>query len=334
MRCDIGDGRLSGDYQLRRDVDHLLRDVYNLNDDSLRLVPFAVGSELIDRVSRYDEEGNPLDKGTIDAIINNLNETVTSKLGLDRAGMDKFNFALISDSDNLQIDYWILVNAFYDYTLKRFIKIDNTQTSFGIQLQATGTYAGEEEIDPGNTGVNLWRNPAFYDSQGNFIVYTDTSTYDYTDVENKNHIGAKKLSDGSWVQYAIASGWNNAFMIDSYGGMTIGGAGFEVDGNGIFPFTRLTHSIYTDEEEHKWALFGLLDNAYHGTLSNWGCDSNSTYSWFVGLRSPISSGTLKDNSQAEFIVMYNDTTEDENNPHDLDVSKWHIVFRIGTSGVI
>ena len=325
---------MSGDYQLRRDVDHLLRDVYNLNDDSLRLVPFAVGSELIDRVSQYDEEGNPIDKGTIDAIINNLNELATVKLGLDKAGMDKFNFALISDSDNHQIDYWILVNAFYDYTLERFIKIDNTQTSFGIQLQATGTYAEEEEIDPGNTGVNLWRNPAFYDNEGNFIVYTDTSTYDYTDVEEKNHIGAKKLSDGTWVQYAIASGWNNAFMLDSYGGMTIGGAGFEVDGNGIFPFTRLTHSIYTDEEEKQWALFGLLDNAYHATSTTWGCDSNSTYSWFVGLRSPISSGTLKDNSRTEFIVMYNDTPEDEDNPYDLDVSKWHIVFRIGTQGVI
>lgn len=325
---------MSGDYQLRRDVDHLLRDVYNLNDDSLRLVPFAIGSELIDRVSQYDEEGNPLDKGTIDAIINNLDELATVKLGLDKAGMDKFNFALISDSDNHQIDYWILVNAFYDYTLKRFIKIDNTQTSFGIQLQATGTYAGEEEIDPGNTGVNLWRNPAFYDSEGNFIVYTDTSTYDYTDVENKNHIGAKRLSNGEWVQYAIVSGWNNAFMLDSYGGMTIGGAGFEVDGNGMFPFTRLTHSMYTDEEENRWALFGLLDNAYHGTLSNWGCDSNSTYSWFVGLRSPISSGTLKDNSRAEFIVMYNDTPHDPESQYELDVSRWHIVFRVGTSGVI
>ena len=334
MRRDIGDGRLSGDYQLRRDVDHLLRDVYNLNDDSLRLVPFAVGSTLIDDASQYDEEGNPLDKGTIDAIINNLNELATVKLGLDQAGMDKFNFALISDSDNHQIDYWILVNAFYDYTLKRFIKIDNTQTSFGIQLQATGTYAGEEEIDPGNTGVNLWRNPAFYDINGNFIVYTDTSTYDYTDVEEKNHIGAKKLSDGTWVQYAIASGWNNAFMLDSYGGMTIGGAGFEVDGNGIFPFTRLTHSMYTDDEDNRWALFGLLDNAYHATFWDWGCDSNATYSWFVGLRSPISTGNMKDNTQTEFIVMYNDTPYNQDNQYELDVSKWHIVFRIGTQGVI
>ena len=325
---------MSGDYQLRRDVDHLLRDVYNLNDDSLRLIPFAVGSTLIDEASQYDEEGNPLDKGTIDAIINNLNETVTSKLGLDQSGMDNFNFALISDSDNLQMDYWILVNAFYDYKLKRFIKIDNTQTSFGIQLQAKGTYAGEEEIDPHNTGVNIWRNPAFYDNEGNFIVYTDTSTYDYADVENKNYIGAKKLSNGEWVQYGVSSGWNNACMIDSYGGMTIGGAGFEIDGNGIFPFTRLTHSIYTDDENHRWALFGLLDNAYHGTSTTWGCDSNATYSWFVGLRSPVSNANMKDNTQTEFIVMYNDTPYNQGNQYELDVSKWHIVFRIGTQGVI
>lgn len=318
---------------MRKDIDRLLGDVYNLNDNSLRLISFAIGSKLTEEASQYDEEGNPIDKGTIDAIINNLNETITDKLGLDRVGIDKFNFALISDTSIAQIDYWILVNAFYDYNLKRFIKIDATQTSFGIQLQATGTYAGEEEIDAGNTGVNLWRNPAFRDDEGNFIVYTDTSVYDYTDVEEKNYIGAKRLSDEVWVEYGIASGWNNAFMLDSYGGMTIGGAGFEVDGNGMFPFTRLTHSIYTDDEDNRWALFGLLDNAYHPTVDGWGCDSNSTYSWFVGLRSPISSGTTKDNTNSEFVVMYNDTSEDANNIHDLDVSNWHIVFRVNKEGV-
>lgn len=324
---------MSDEYQLRKDVDKLLSDVYDLQDGSVNFVRFTFDSPLKNYVSQFDDIGNPADEGTIDAIMNNLNETVISKLGLDKEGIENYNFAMISQEDYAGGDYWILVNADYNYDLKRFIKINDTKTSFGIQLQSGGTYAGEEEIDPNNTGVNVWRCPPFRDSNGDFVVYKDTSVYDYSDVEDKSYIGVSRLSDGAWVEYGIASGWNNAFMLDSYGGMTVGGAGFEIDGNGIFPFTRLTHSIYTDSNDDTYALFGLLDNAYHPTAWGWECDSNSTYSWFVGLRTPVSNN-IKDNTNTEFIVMYNDTTYDNNDIHNIDVSDWHIVFRINTNGVV
>ena len=177
------------------------------------------------------------------------------------------------------------------------------------------------------TGINIWRNPKATD------VYKDTTTYDYSDFENKNYIGAKVKSTGKWKEFAISSGWSNTFMLDSYGGMTIGGAGFEVDGNGIFPFTRLTSSQYTDSSNNTYALLGLLDNAYHPTLWGWECDSNSTYSWFVGLRTPVTNN-VKDNTNTEFVIMYNNTSSDTSHPHTMSASNWNIVFRVGVNGVV
>ena len=111
-------------------------------------------------------------------------------------------------------------------------------------------------------------------------------------MKDKHYIGAQYSNEawgvhnGEWRHFGVASGWNNNLMTDSFGGVTIGGAGFEIDGNGVFPFVRLTSSTYIDENNVQWFLLGLLDNAYHPTTAGWECDNNSHYSWFVGLRSP------------------------------------------------
>lgn len=247
-------------------------------------------------------------------------QSIFTKLGFDKQDSSKFNFAVISDGDNKE--YWILSNARYDYDVSRFIKLNPNYTSFGIQIQAEGTYPREEGIDNSNVGINFWRNPKSSE------YYQDISIYDYTDVNDNNYIGAKQLSNNEWINFGISSGWNNMFMLDSHGGMTIGGAGLEIDGNGIFPFTRLTHSTYKDENNHIYYLVGILDNAYHPTQWNWQMDNNNQPAWFFGLKTPEQSDLLKDNQNTSFVIMYNDTAYNSQNIHELDVSKWHIVFEI------
>ena len=265
-------------------------------------------------------DGNPNKK-----IVVTSSTEVYSRLGLDQTNNDKFNHAIITKGIN--IEHWILSNAYYDYTAGRFVKIDPAVTSFGIMIQAAGTYPGEEGIDPNNNSIGIWRNPKTSD------VYKDTTNYDYTDMETKGHIGCKRKSDGKWIEYGIAAGWTNTLMLDAYGGVTIGGAGLELDGNGIFPYTRLTSSAYSDGTNNYY-LLGILDNAYHPTLFGWECDNNSTYSWFVGLKFPESGYLTKDNKNASFVVMYNDTPYNSSNIHELDVSNWHVVFEVGKNGIV
>ena len=256
---------------------------------------------------------------------------VYSKLGLNQSEADKFNYAVISRvEDNItNIELWILANAYYDYSNKKFVKINPKSNSFGIQIQSEGNYPGETELGYlDNTSIGVWRHPKVS------AIYKDTTNYDYTDLEEKGWIGCKRKSDNKWFEFGVSAGWNNNFMMDSYGGMTIGGAGFEIDGNGIFPYTRLTSSRYTDENNNVFHLLGLLDNAYHPTKDGWECDDNSTYSWFIGLRTPESSDLIKDNVHASFVVMYNDTPYNGNNNHELDVGRWHIVFEVNTNGMV
>ena len=123
-------------------------------------------------------------------------------------------------------------------------------------------------------------------------------------------------------------------MLDAYGGMTIGGAGFEVDGNGIFPYTRLTSSSYIANNQ-QFYLLGLLDNAYHPTTGGWECDNNNDWAWFVGLKFPHKSETYmhKDTQNASFVIMYNDmASADKSKEHNLNPSDWHIVFEVDKTG--
>ena len=284
----------------------------------------------------FELSENKFDKSKGENLNNNLNEysqltdEIIEKLGLNQISSDKFNYAIITKSDSYITyeEFWILSNAYYDYDVNRFVKMDDAHTSFGIQIQANGSYPGEADLGYfDNVGINIWRNPKKSD------VFKDTSSFNYSDFDNNSYIGAERLSDNVWVEYGIASGWSNSFMVDSYGGMTIGGAGFEVDGNGIFPYTRLTSSAYVDSDGDTYYLLGLLDNAYHPTLYGWDCDSNGTYSWFVGLKTPEKSYLIKDNPLTKFVVMYNDTPADSENIHYIDKSKWKTIFEIDINSI-
>lgn len=283
---------MAEDYQTRKDIENLYRTIWNTDTNQLNLVE------------------------------NTEFQRVLDKFGISQDNSDKFNYAVIT-RDNGNIEFWILANSYYDYSIKRFVKIDMDSTSHAIQIQANGTYAGEELIDSDNTSIGVWRNPKMSD------VYMDVAHYDYTDFIEKSYIGAKIIG-GDWVEYGISSGWNNTLMLDAYGGMTVGGAGLEIDGNGIFPFTRLTHSIVTINNV-RYSLFGLLDNAYHGST---GCDDNVTFSWFVGLKAPVDVHNQKNNMDASFVVMYNDTPEVGETPHFLDSDCWIVVFEVNKFGAV
>lgn len=228
----------------------------------------------------------------------------------------KFNYAIIKKTKN-SITYeelWILSNAYYDYDNTRFVKIDVNNTSFGIQIQANGTYPGEAGIDDGNVGINIWRNSKTSE------VTKDTTTYDYTDYDNNHYIGAKRRSDNIWIEFGLSSGWNNSFMINSYGGMTIGGNGIEIDGNGIFPYMRLTNSKYINNGI-TYYLNGILKNAYHPSGSSWSCDDNTYDAYFFGIRTKASDNT------SSFVVMKNDMnsidpTAADYSIHDMDMNDW------------
>ena len=231
------------------------------------------------------------------------------KFGFNEESADKFNFAIIKKTEgNITYEeFWILSNCYYDYDIEKFKSVNNEKTCFGIQIQANGAYPGEAGIDNNNVGINVWRHAANNSTQ--------------------------------WNTFGTMNGWYNAFMLDSYGGMTIGGAGFEVDGNGIFPYTRLTSSGYKDSNDNEYYLLGLLDNAYHPTTyDSWQMDDNSTYAWFFGFRTPKKpnegNSPLKNNANTEFVIMYNDTSFTTiNNKHKLDIDKWHTVFSANMDGI-
>ena len=162
-----------------------------------------------------------------------------------------------------------------------------------------------------------------------------------------NNIGAKYNNEswgtqnGQWKTFGIPCGWNNNFTTDSRGGFSIGGAGIDINGNGIFPSIRFTSSVYTDENDKQWFLTGLLDNAYHPTADDWECVDNNHYSWFVGLKSPqkvVNNNPVdltKDSSQTTFVIMVNDNTNLTNpsNEHKLNVSSWKVLFEVGLESV-
>ena len=309
---------MSDEYQFRKDIDKLKQFTDKLEYE----ISKRGNSANIEQLLQYYD--------------NSINDLYT-KLGFSKTENNKFKFEAVNRviNDVTYEEFWILSNAHYDYDAKRFVKIDGSNTSFGIQIQASGTYPGEAELGyMGNVGINIWRNPSKATFEETFPNWETDPIYDFSDFMNNSHIGLKIRGSGEWKEYGYFSGWTNSFMIDSYGGMTIGGAGFEIDGNGIFPYTRLTSSRYTDENDNVFHLLGLLDNAYHPTKDGWECDDNSTYSWFIGLRTPESSDLIKDNVHASFVVMYNDTPYNGNNNHELDVGRWHIVFEVNTNGMV
>ena len=126
-------------------------------------------------------------------IINSDDYVLKSRFGFDQENADKFNFAIITKTLN-GLEYqemWILSNAYYDYESQHFVKVDPMSTSFGIQIQAKGSYPGEAELGyTDNAGINFWRNPNHAkDQSGNYInTFLDRNAFDYTDWEENYHI--------------------------------------------------------------------------------------------------------------------------------------------------
>jgi len=282
---------------------------------------------------------NAYNKETIDNLIIN-------KLGLSKDAISKFNTCVIDKTEDgvHYIEYWLLVNASYDYTNQRFVKVDLTAASFGIQLQAKGTYPGEHELGYDDIqGINFWRNPI----RDNDHTFYDTSLYDYTDTAAHNYIGAKYDNsswgdkNGTWREFGLSAGWNNNFMTDSNGGITVGGAGFEVDGNGIFPFIRLSSSRYYDGT-NAYFLTGIIENAYHPSAykvgntwyGDWDCDSNQFGAYFFGLRIPVNSAGGKDTANAKFVVMYNNMAHASSSAiNDMSMQDWNLLLEVSNTSI-
>ena len=252
--------------------------------------------------------------------------SIAERFGFNQLNAEKFNFAVITKIEN-NIEYqefWILSNAYYDYDDKYFHKIDLHNTSFAIQIQGKGSYPGEAELGYyDNSGINIWRNASIENLAG-------VSDEQKRCLVEKGIIGEYDANNNIKT-FSVLCGWNNSFMFDSYGGMTIGGAGFEIDGNGIYPYTRIANCLYTDKNENEYGYIALLHNAYNSTRYGWDCDNNRTYSWLMGIHAPIDEnlgGNNLDLSQADFRVMYNDTPHNEENIHELDMKKWHTIFKV------
>ena len=262
--------------------------------------------------------------------LQNQDIELREKLGFNKLNSDKFNFAVLTRTkeDGIEYqDFWILSNAYYDYNKERFIKIDFETTSFAIQIQGKGTYPGESELGYlDNPGINFWRNPPVSAME----EYSNEEDLYY--LKNEGFIGS--FYDGIWREFAVPAGWYNGFMLDSFGGMTIGGAGFEIDGYISYPYSRLSYSRYNDGDK-TYYLLGLIWNGYHPTKEGWDCDSEEEYSWFVGLKTEEKSDYRPDLSKCSFVVMYNDTPNHEaeyNSYFEKDmkfkIENWKTIFDV------
>ena len=308
-----------GDYELRKDID---RFKHFLDALELELQNKGITSlDLFEMFSRY------YDKSEID-----MQYVSNNRLGLDQQASDKFNFAVITKiEDDIEYqEFWVMSNAYYDYNDGHFHKIDMHNTSFGIQIQAKGAFPGEAELGYyDNSGINIWRNPS--------LENLDWATTEQKRCLVETGIIGEYDSRGNIKTFQVSCGWNNAFMFDSYGGMTIGGTGFEIDGNGIFPYTRVANCLYTNPTDNKeYGYIALLHNAYNSTRFGWDCDSNRTYSWLMGIHAPVDEtlgGNNLDLSQADFRVMYNDTPWNSNDTHELDITKWHTILKVDTDSI-
>lgn len=179
-------------------------------------------------------------------------------------------------------EVWLLINAKYDYESKRFKRVNVNNFSFGWQMQGGGTYPGEENIgDLTNQGMNLWK------ANGKLAYGVNDPAREQTNED----IGALQ-SDGSWREFGIMLGWNNVFMNDSYGGMTIGGSGFEIDGSGTSPFKRVSLGKFSGgssdsnkkPQDYVFAYNGTCWNTQHGLFN---MDVKETDSYYWGMEAPI-----------------------------------------------
>ena len=221
-------------------------------------------------------------------------------------------------------EFWILINARYDKETKRFKRIDLDNFSFGWQMQASGTYPGEESFgDYINQGINLWK--------ANGRKAYPVGSVDYDSVAED--IGVE--IDGKWCEFGYMHGWNNHFMNDSYGGMTIGGSGFEVDGSGLHPYIRLSRNKYRggsrefdDINDYEFGYAGIIENSFHGLA---GKDANHKKGLFFGFKSDIEEiepRTFVDEETSYFTIM-----EHPAGAEDV-IEEWTEIYKFKPSGEI
>lgn len=225
-----------------------------------------------------------IEKGKINITEENLNKLKDLFMSGKLLNDDYFNMAVIHETKN-NLDYvelWLLINAKYDHKTGRFKRINVDNFSFGWQMQGGGTYPGEENFgDFINQGMNLWK------ANGKKAYGKDDPNRNLTNED----IGALQ-SDGTWKEFGIMLGWTNVFMNDSYGGMTIGGAGFEIDGNGMYPYCRVSlgkfgggsNDTNKKPEDYVFSYCGMIWNAYHGLFDS---DNKGIDSYFWGMEAPI-----------------------------------------------
>lgn len=188
-------------------------------------------------------------------------------------------------------EFWFLANARWNQEKQRFQRLDLSKNSFGVQIQAAGTYPGEAALGfTDNQAIGYWRAIG----RDTFLGQGDTAAAAAVTEDIGAEIG------GVWKSFGVYLGWNNCQMLDSYGGMTIGGFGFEIDGNGLYPYSRISYSRHEDTAgADGYAMLGLLWNAYHGLR---GSDNAGAADYALGLKAPIDYGKGDDYNAASNTV--------------------------------
>ncbi|AZS13804.1 siphovirus ReqiPepy6 Gp37-like family protein [Paenibacillus lutimineralis] len=267
------------------------------------------------------------ESGRINAIVDRLDSGVLLR-------NNYFNTAVVDIVRNgvKVTEFWLLINARYDHATNRFKRINVNNFSFGWQFQADGTYPGEEGSgDYINQGINLWK------ANGKKAYGEGDPARDQTGED----IGALQ-PDGTWREFGIMLGWNNHFMNDSYGGMTIGGAGFEIDGSGTSPFNRISLGKFSGGsavpnrpvQDYVFTYNGICWNTQHGL---WNKDIDNISGFFFGLKAPVNFYDTSDGSfnpwsnradmdKAEFVVMKLPGSK----PHHIE--NWEYLIRITSDG--
>ena len=290
----------TGSYNDLLSKPNIPEDVSDLTDTNN--TPFTPKSHIhtINQITDFPQLANVATTGSYNDLLNKPNIPEVNDLFFN----NDFKYANITVTRNgvTSKETWLLTNAYYDEDEEKFFKIDPNEKAFGIQFQASGTYPGEEYIDTNNQAIAIWRCPSYSE----LVAAFGQQTVD--DMLPNGEIGWSFDNGQTWTTFGVMAGWNNLVMFDSYGGFTVGGNGIEIDGNGIFPFMRVTSSKYTSNNV-EYYLYGILVNAYHGAT---GAD-NTDRAWFFGIKSPqkVTNGTAvvntSDLSQGSFVVMYNDS---------------------------
>ncbi|MDK8179735.1 hypothetical protein [Paenibacillus sp. UMB4589-SE434] len=264
------------------------------------------------------------------------NATVDRSLSMRESGdlseQSKYHFAVLTGIRG-GVEYtelWILVNAWYDYTTQRFKRFNVNNFSFGWQFQGGGTYPGEELIgDSMNQGISLWK------ANGKKAYAEGDPMRDQTGLD----IGAPD-EQGGWREFGITLGWNNVFMCDSYGGMTIGGSGLEIDGSGISPFKRVSLGKFSGGSVNPDRAYKDYGYAYNGTMWNtqhgmWNMDENKYNSYYWGMVSPLDfydTGTYNPGSNRALLDNTKWVWRMLNKNKEPKVENWIDVFEISQTG--